>query len=132
MESPSGIRIGRAGARSILYTWYVLGVIVLDLGEYGLFGVEASMLMNDLWVAPNALHIMIHGEHSWNDMEGWINAIQSIIGRRRLVTMPTKLWWVLALHTALLFVGLPLTGLTMELRDHFQISSETTEVVRQR
>jgi hypothetical protein len=131
-ESPNGIRIGRAGARLILYTWYVLGVIGLDLGEYGLLGVEASMLMNAFWAAPNDLHIMIHGEHSWNGIDGWINAIKSIVGKRRRTTTPTKLWWVLALLTALLFVGLPLTGLTMELRDGFRISSDITEVVGQR
>lgn len=131
-ESPNGINFGRAGAQLILYSWYILGVIGLDLGEHGLVGVEASMLMDALWAAPNAWHIMMHGEHSWSGMDGWMNAIQSVIGKRRRMTTPTKLWWVLASLTVFLFVGFPLTGLTMELRDGFQISNSATEVIGQR
>ena len=56
--SPNDVRFGRPGGRLVFYSWFIIGVIGLDIGEYGLVGIEASMLMKKLWAAPNALHIM--------------------------------------------------------------------------
>jgi len=131
-ESPNGTNFGRAGAQFVLFSWFLLAVVGLDLGEYGLVGVEASMLMTALWSAPSAWHIMMHGEHTWTGIGGWMSTVKSLIVRPLHMTMPTKLWGILATLTALLFVGLPLTGLTMELRDGFRTSNNHPEVVGQR
>ena len=132
VESPNEINFGRSGAQLIFYSWFILGVIGLDLGEYGLLGVEASMLMTTFWAAHNAWHVMVHGEHSWNGIDGWVAAIKSLIGKRRRSTTPSKLWWILASLTALLFVGLPLTGLTMEVKDGFRKSNNAPSVIGQK
>lgn len=131
VESPNGINFGASGAQLIFYSWFIIGVVGLDLGEYGLLGVEASMLMTAFWAAPNAWHVMVHGEHSWNGIDGWINAIKSVFGKRRRLTTPSRLWWILASLTASLFLGLPLTGLTMDVKDGFRKSNNAPRVTGQ-
>ena len=70
-ESPNKLNFGSPGASQVFYSWVVLGVFGLDMGEYALLGVEASMLMELFWAAPNAWHVMMHGDHSWNGIDGW-------------------------------------------------------------
>ena len=122
-ESPNETNFGRAGAQFVLYSWFLLGVFGLDLGEYGLIGIEGSTLMTTLWSAPTAWHIMMHGEHSWTGIGGWMSTAKSMIVHPRPMAKPTMLWSVLATLSVFLFVGLPLTGLTMEVRNGFQLSN---------
>jgi hypothetical protein len=87
------------------------------------------MLIDAFWAVPNAWHITMHGKHSRNGMDGWMNTIQSIFENRGRKYIPTKLWWILASLTVFLFIGLPLTGLTMELEDGFQRPNNAPEAV---
>lgn len=126
-ESPSGISFGLAGSRTVYYSWFILGVIGLDLSEYGLLGVEASMLMTAFWGAPNAWHVILHGDHGWNGPEGWLEAVKNHFQnaartqrRANLQHTPRQLWWVLAAPSIVLFIGLPLSGLSMELTVGFR------------
>lgn len=120
--SPIGLNFGLSGSRTVYYSWFIIAVIGLDLGEYGLLGVEASMLMTTFWGAPNAWHVILHGDHSWSGLDGWIDAIKflpegaaSNRKRPRDSHAPRRLWWVLAIPSILLFVALPLLGLSTEL-----------------
>lgn len=116
----------------MLYSWFLLGVFGLDLSEFGLLGIEASMLMTTLWSAPSAWHIMMHGEHTWTGVGGWMKSAKSMFTRSWPKTIPTKLWASLTALTSVLFIALPLTGLTMELTDGFRVSKSVPEVLGQR
>ncbi|KAK5728157.1 hypothetical protein LTR17_012166 [Elasticomyces elasticus] len=129
--SPNDQNFGLSGAQLVLYSWTILSVVGLDLGEYGLLGAEASMLMTTFWAAPNAWHLMVHGEHAWSGIDGWIDAVKSLFGKNRRSRRPNRLWWVLASITALLFLALPLTGLTMELKDGYRKTSTAPSVLGQ-
>lgn len=126
-DSPFGMYSGGAGSRTVYYSWFIIGVIGFDLSEYGLLGVEASMLMTTFWAAPDAWHIIVHGDHSWSGPDGWWDALkchfQEAVAkrrRRRIQRAPHRLWWILATPSILLFVALPLTGLSMELQYGFR------------
>ncbi|KAH7369687.1 hypothetical protein BKA65DRAFT_3394 [Rhexocercosporidium sp. MPI-PUGE-AT-0058] len=131
-QSPDGTIFGRSGAQLVFYSWFIIGVFGLDIGEYGMVGVEASMLMNSFWAVPNASHIMMYGDHTWSGIGGWINALKTLILRRWRSELPTKLWTVLAAVTLFLFTGLPLTGLTMELNNGYVASRSLPDVAGQR
>jgi len=115
-----------AGSRTVYYSWFILGVVGLDLGEYGLLGVEASMLMTTFWSARDAWHVILHGDHSWSGLDGWIDAIRAHFGdlSREHKRAPSRLWWVLAAPSIMLFVTLPLLGLSMELKPDYRKTSE--------
>lgn len=135
-QSPNGTNFSSSGSRTVFYSWFVLGVIGLDLSEYGLLGVEASMLMTAFWGAPNAWHVILHGDHSWSGPDGWMEALKAQFGdgtsggrRARIKRAPRRLWWLLAAPSILLFVGLPLTGLSMELKSGFRKTNQAPNVV---
>ncbi|KAM0717074.1 hypothetical protein Q7P37_006926 [Cladosporium fusiforme] len=121
------VSFGRAGSRTVYYSWFILGVVGLDLSEYGLLGIEASMLMTYFWGAPNAWHVIMHGDHSWSGPDGWLEAVKShfedVSAKRRRTyseRAPRRLWWILAAPSILLFGALPLLGLSMELKSGFR------------
>lgn len=93
------------------------------------------MLMTTFWGAPNAWHVIMHGDHSWSGLDGWIDAIRSLLevaATRRKCTpnsrTPRQLWWVLAMPSILLFITLPLLGLSMELKTGFRKNSEAPKM----
>lgn len=127
--SPFGFYFGGTGSRTVFYSWFILGVIGLDLSEYGLLGVEASLLMTTFWAAPDAWHVILHGDHSWSGLEGWWQALRSHFREAtakprhlRDKRAPGRLWWLLATPSILLFAALPLAGLSMELKQGFRKS----------
>ena len=115
------------GSRTVYYSWFVLGVIGLDLSEYSLLGVEASMLMTTFWGARNAWQVIQHGDHSWSGLDGWIDAIRRLLRgfTENRKDTPNRLWWVLATPSILLFVALPLIGLSMEIQIGYRETRET-------
>jgi hypothetical protein len=131
-QSWDGTTTGRAGANLVFYSWFLIAVVGLDISEYGLVGAEASMLMKSIWAAPNALHIMKHGEHTWTGLGGWMSTLKSLLSRHELSVAPTRLWSLLMTVTLFVFIGLPLSGLTMELQDGFQRSNAIPQVIGQR
>lgn len=128
-DSPNDLNFGRPGGQFIFYSWFVLAVVGLDIGEYGLVGVETSMLMKKFWAAPNASHIMRHGEHTWTGLGGWMSTLKAFVMKRNHTNAPTKLWVLLAVLTACLFIGLPLTGLTIQVSDGYLQSSNIPNMV---
>lgn len=125
------LKHGRPGALTVFYSWFVIGTIGLNLAEYGLAGVEASMLMEPRWRPRNALQVMMHSEGSWSGPGGWLAVAKKTfyLWRRpsppdRPTQWPSKLWVTLASLSALSYIALPLSGLCMELSDGFIYSNQ--------
>ena len=106
---------GLSGASGIYYSWFVLAAIGLNLSQYGFEGVEASMLMKKRWSPKHAMQLMAHSEHSWAGPGGWLRVLKSwLLPQKKLQrTSPSPLWIMLALPSLLVYVALPLSGLTM-------------------
>lgn len=46
---------GPPGATWVFYSWFIAGVVGLNLSLYGLAGVEAAMLMDPIWEVHDAM-----------------------------------------------------------------------------
>ncbi|EGX53167.1 hypothetical protein AOL_s00006g545 [Orbilia oligospora ATCC 24927] len=103
------------------YAWFVVGVFGLNWSRDGLVGVEVAMLQTKLWQALDNKELMMHRETRWSGPAGWIYWICHIPSRKRL-------WILLSFVSILVFVGLPLSGLSFEITDGF-IKSSTPPLV---
>ncbi|KAH5614175.1 hypothetical protein HBI26_003750 [Parastagonospora nodorum] len=112
------VPFGPAGAKWILYSWFVIGVVGLSLSKYGLEGVEASMLMEPGWNPTNGMKLMMHGEKTWSGPGGWMRIInwswQLSRGSGKL-ELPSALWFFLAFPSIFIFIAYPISGSTIEI-----------------
>ncbi|RPA84933.1 hypothetical protein BJ508DRAFT_235786 [Ascobolus immersus RN42] len=131
------IHVGKE-AQWVYYSWFVVGTIGINLSQYGLQGVEASMLMERRWGAENALQLMMHSDATWSGPGGWLKIFRKmwyLVGRKRRGAefkddlRPSGLWWLLAALSAMIFIALPLSGLTMELADGFKLREGSNPIV---
>lgn len=115
-------------ARWIYYIWFILAVLALDWGRAGLANIEAAALMNAQRAPLTASQLMWHIDMNWSNPLWWLRALHSLAEWtiRKLkspsqtpdtISLPDALWTLYSCATVLLFVGLSLSGLTMELQD---------------
>ncbi|KAI9786965.1 MAG: hypothetical protein M1839_005196 [Geoglossum umbratile] len=106
-------------ARTVNYSWFLIGAIGPELSKYCLSGIEAGMLMERRWGAKNALQVMLHCDKGWAGIDGWAGLFEMIRGfpHRRRVSSPTVLWTILFALSVLSSFGFILSGLSMELGD---------------
>ncbi|KAI9767516.1 MAG: hypothetical protein M1839_004476 [Geoglossum umbratile] len=131
-RSPSSFfAFGPRGALIVFYSWFIVGVVGLNLAKYGLVGTEAGMMMEPGWALPSAAHVVMHSDHTWSGPGGWLKTARKLgVGAKHPETIwPSRLWWLLALLSSLVFVALPLSGLTMELGSGFLSSTAHPSVV---
>ncbi|KAH7087073.1 hypothetical protein FB567DRAFT_602646 [Paraphoma chrysanthemicola] len=118
--SQEPLLLGPRGAKWIFYSWFVVGVIGLALSLYSLLGVEAGMLMEPAWNVGDATKLMLHADKTWSGPGGWLRTIKWSLGSRCGRRSPSCLWFVLAIPSLLVFVALPLSGLTMEITQGYR------------
>ncbi|KAF2028774.1 hypothetical protein EK21DRAFT_101653 [Setomelanomma holmii] len=119
-ESP--IAFGPPGATWIFYSWFVVGVIGLNLSMYGMQGVEAGMMMEPHWQAGDGMKLMMHANNTWSGPGGWMKTIKwswHLSRRAGRVKLPAALWFILTLPSMFVFTAYPLSGLTMEMTQGF-------------
>ncbi|KAE9368458.1 hypothetical protein N431DRAFT_560869 [Stipitochalara longipes BDJ] len=121
----SQVFFGPRGGLWVYYSWFVIGVIGLNLSSYGFEGIEASMLMDLRWAARDAMMVMTHGEHSWGGPGGWLKTTRNLFRfRSGKGKAPTKLWILLSILSLLVFIALPLSGLVMNFGSGFVTSKQ--------
>ena len=119
LDLKSPLSFGPPGATWIFYSWFVAGVVGLNLSLYGLAGVEAAMLMEPAWHVGDAMRLMMHADNTWSGPGGWMKMLRWMLQTRRLGTQlykhPGRLWFALALPSILIFIAWPLSGLCLEM-----------------
>ncbi|KAI4628055.1 hypothetical protein J4E80_002191 [Alternaria sp. BMP 0032] len=119
----STVAFGPPGAKWVFYSWFVAGVIGLSLSLYGLAGAEAGMLMERTWRVEDAMRLMLHVDNTWSGPGGWMKALNWVVQIRRVRNQhskfPSRLWFVLALPSVVVFVAWPLSGLCLEMTSGF-------------
>jgi hypothetical protein len=130
-DSDGPLMFGLRGATWVFYSWFVAGVLGLSLSLYGLAGVEASMLMEPTWNVGDATRLMLHADNTWSGPGGWLKMLKWNLGTRSggHRRSPSRLWFILALPSMLVFVAWPLSGLTMETTQgyrHASVANPTT------
>ncbi|KAH7080668.1 hypothetical protein FB567DRAFT_109727 [Paraphoma chrysanthemicola] len=122
IDPESSVAFGPPGATWIFYSWFVVGVIGLNLSMYGMEGVEAAMLMEPHWQAGDAMKLMMHADNTWSGPGGWMKTLKRVwqTGRGRgQIQLPSALWFLLTLPSMFVFTAYPLSGLTMEMTAGF-------------
>lgn len=117
LDPASPFVVGPPGATYVYYSWFVVGVVGLNLSLYGMAGVEAGMLMEPAWDAGDAMSLMMHADATWSGPGGWVKTIKRLVRLRRAggaARSPSKLWFILALPSIFLFTAWPLSGLAFE------------------
>lgn len=109
--------VGPPGASYVYYSWFIVGIVGLNLSLYSMAGVEASMLMDPTWDVGNAMVLLMHADGTWSGPGGWVKTAKRLV-RQRLsggsFTPPTRLWFILAIPSILIFAAWPLSGLAFE------------------
>lgn len=122
IDPNSSLSFGPPGAIWVFYSWFVAGVVGLNLSMYGLAGIEAAMLVEPWWNVGDAMRLMMHADATWSGPSGWMKALKWAIQMRRAGAQrshPGRLWFVLALPSILVFVAWPLSGLCLETTNGF-------------
>lgn len=113
-------------ARWSYYAWFIISIFTLEWARSGLANVEAAAIMRPALAPDTAMELMWHADANWSNVLWWLRGLRNLfLGRlagrlasnRRsvLASRPGGLWWFLSGASFLLFIAIPLSGLTMEL-----------------
>lgn len=125
------------GATWVYYGWFLTSVFTLEWARTGLANIEASSLMIPRMAPLTARELMWHADNNWANPLWWLRALRSsfwvllIHIRHRShasISMPGVLWVFLSLAHILIFVAIPLSGLSFEVGDGFAYSIEPARV----
>ncbi|KAL3481018.1 hypothetical protein BJX99DRAFT_253999 [Aspergillus californicus] len=117
LPDPDKMPYGHRNAQWVFYSWFIISVFGLGISRYGLAGIEAAMVEDSYWHAPDGIALFMHSRQSWSGPGGWLKYLQIIIAKRK--SPVHRLWWLLGLLSLMIIIALPLSGLSMELFDGF-------------
>ncbi|GKT88841.1 hypothetical protein CT0861_09837 [Colletotrichum tofieldiae] len=131
------VKYGSANESWVFWSWFIVGVFALDWAAHGLVGVELAMLETSFWRAPHLIGLLSHSEKTWGGPGGWVKCLTKLFKERNLAAITSwytslntyRLWYLLAFLTLSLYVGMPLSGITMELSDGYVPLDEAPMVV---
>ncbi|KAM7198380.1 hypothetical protein V8F20_006141 [Naviculisporaceae sp. PSN 640] len=122
-DNANQLVFGRPSGNAIYYSWFVLASIGLTVFHFGREGVEDGMLSRPKWAAiGNPTHLRSHIRP-----DGWLRAfVRLLIPRSAAANAHGRTsftWLLLGLVTLLGYVGLPLSGLTMEFETGYYLQN---------
>ncbi|KAK6520246.1 hypothetical protein TWF506_000524 [Arthrobotrys conoides] len=120
------LKFGNTDHQWLFYAWFVVATFGLSWSKDGLAGAEVAMLQTSYWQACSDTTLMMHMQNRWSGPAGWIYWILHIRSKGGLNFH--KLFVVLSSISLLIFVGLPLSGLTINITEGF-IASPTPPFV---
>ncbi|SPO07638.1 uncharacterized protein DNG_10333 [Cephalotrichum gorgonifer] len=127
LRDPGTIDYGTFDERWIFYSWFAVGVFGLSISRFGILGIEAAMLQDPFWQAKSAMVLFMHSGSTWAGAGGWIRCIVGTFRWKRSIA--GRLWYLLSFITVALFIGLPISGLSLELADGYIHSSAAPMVI---
>lgn len=125
-------------ANVVFYAWWVINISVLDWARSGIAGLEAAALMHPKLAPKNARQLMWHADRDWGSPTGWwkvLVAISHYIFRMATSRKPVKwmgpapLWFYLAFSSILLYVGVPMSGLSMNQATAMRHGSRYVDII---
>ncbi|KAF3213904.1 hypothetical protein TWF191_009905 [Orbilia oligospora] len=111
----------------IFYAWFVVATFGLNWSKDGLAGIEVAMLRTPYWQARNDTVLMMHMQNRWGGPAGWVYWALHVKSRGKLYF--PKLFALLSSVSVLIFIGLPLSGLTLNITEGFVASSTPPLVI---
>lgn len=133
--SPPRIFNGKA----VFYTWLIFSIFLLDWAKSGLAGFEAAALMKPRLAPCSAMQLMWHLDRGWGGLSGWWKATtytfrywRDRFTKRPETTLagdgPGGLWWYLAFSSMLFYIAVPLSGISMDITQSFQVSKRPVTI----
>ena len=128
----------RVDSRWTFYSWTVLSVFILDWARSALANLEATALMRAKVAPQSGMELMWHADNNWNNFLWWLRALRYNVHyglncmlrkKSNQISRPGGLWWALSSVTLLLFVAIPLSGLTMELTEAYVYNTKKVLIV---
>lgn len=124
----------KVDGRLVFYSWFMISIFILDWARSGLANLEAAALMNPRLAPRSGMEFMWHIDSNWenvlwlfracrNTAHWLISMLRTNPGQQNHVSRPGALWWMLSATTVLLFIAVPLSGLTMEITDAYTYSN---------
>jgi hypothetical protein len=124
-DRDSTFLVGPPGASHAYYSWFITGVLGLNLSLYGLNAAESGMLLSKTQdgIVPEAL--LRHDKYvaeTWSGPGGWTKTARRVMSHFRngtgCASCPSALlwrgWFCLTLPSVLVFIALPLPDLSFE------------------
>ena len=127
VSNDGDLKFGTPGHQWLFYAWFIIGVFGLSWSEDGLVGVEVAMLQTPYWRARDVRALTMHMDNRWVGPAGWFYWIRYVGRERRLDGH--RLLILLSCLSFLMFIGLPLSGLTLGLSEGFVASTTSPLVV---
>ena len=89
-----GLAFGLPGGSVIYYSWLFIAAVGLNISQYALEGIEASILMDPRWGFSTAVHVLAHSNRSWARPDGWNRVLSRLILGHKTwsLTLPPRLW----------------------------------------
>ncbi|KAH8681922.1 hypothetical protein BX600DRAFT_544384 [Xylariales sp. PMI_506] len=108
-------------ANIVFYAWWLLNIFVLDWAKSGIAGFEAAALGWPSLAPTNARQLIWHADQAWASPTNWAKALAvggwyifyRVTKRPVEWTGPSTLWAYLASTSLMLYVAIPLSGLSM-------------------
>lgn len=121
LRTDGAVKYGNFNESWIFYSWFAVGVFGLSISRYGIIGVEAAMLQDPFWQTKSAMSLFMHSGATWAGAGGWVRCITESLRWKRSIA--GRLWYLLSFITVSLFVGLPISGLSLEITDGYIYSA---------
>ena len=127
----------KGDARWVYYAWFIVAIFALDWARAGLSNVEAAALMLPRFAPVTAMGLMWHTDSNWANPLWWLRGLRSVVLRGlarkkgfkpEQESMPNTLWMLLSMTTLLLFVALPLSGLTMDIANVLAYTDQQAQI----
>lgn len=131
LDEKSNFIAGPPGGSYVFYAWFIIGVLGLPLSVYGMNAVESGILMSAAAGRTVPAALVAYDKYAagtWSGPSGWIKMLRRFRRRRRnggpnageaAPGLSWRLWFCLALPNVLLFVALPISGLSLEMETGF-------------
>lgn len=123
VDEDSAFIVAPPGGSYVYYAWFIVGVLGLNISLYSLNGVEAGILLGG--GGGKVPEVLVtadrHASGTWSGPRGWAKALRQLVGAHATNTskrlpsgLPPVLWFALAVPSVLVFIALPLSGLSLE------------------
>jgi hypothetical protein len=113
-------------ATTAFYIWFVAAVFTLEWARTALANFQATALMIPTLAPTNAMTLFWHADDNWANPLWWLRALRNtivkllsnrvrILRKQKWQHLPGLLWVLLSMNSILIFIAVPLSGLTMEI-----------------
>ncbi|ETN46980.1 uncharacterized protein HMPREF1541_01170 [Cyphellophora europaea CBS 101466] len=109
------------------YLYFIVSIFTLEWARTALSNFQAAALMRPSYGPTNAMGLMWHADDNWANPLWWLRALRNLVytrlsrpgvrgmgSNRNYRTTPGLLWVFLSFTSMLIFVAIPLSGLTLE------------------